>query len=1087
MRPHPKPSLSPEHQQQHDRLKARLGELSSWRDLYSAPLSAAFKQGKEWLELAPGQPWPHREFPVQIILEGEVPASWAGCAVWTRLNVGGEALLSVDGRVLGGLNPFHREHPLMEQAKGGEVIALEVEAVPRGLFGQPNPGPRLEEAVLIVPDLQVRDLLMDLTCAWEAVPQVHPDVAQLLLDLLSRTVALLELPRSPARPYLEQLERSEWSAMTATLWEEWKFAGHGIPLSEAHRASLERAKTCLMRGLAEIAGRYPSVGQVWATGHAHIDLAWLWPVAETRRKIRRTFASVLRLMEQYPDLHFNQSSAQAYAWIEHDDPEVFEGIRARVAEGRWELVGGMWVEPDGNLLSGESWARQLLYGQGYFKAKFGKRCSVAWLPDTFGFAANLPQILSKGDLPYFFTTKMNWNETNPFPHDLWQWEGLDGSVVLAHGFWNPNESYNGSLQATDLAGTWQSFRGKRYHQASLLAVGHGDGGGGPSAAMMERLERYRAFPGLPVARMGRVDAFYEQVAGSGEAEHGLWKPDDGGGSPLVSASRLPVWSGEMYLELHRATYTTQAEVKRLHRRLEQALVEAETAWSLLGLHSKEAHLGIDGHYPKAEIETYWKTLLLNQFHDILPGSGVSSVPQDAVEGMTKALAAVELIREEALGMLSSAIDRILPEAQAHLVIWNLSGRARPLRGRFRRPSQQFFRLMDKHGEEVPFQEAGEEILISTPAMVPAFGYLTLAMVTKLEGRKPVPSSLTASESVLENHHLRVEMAPDGSLARVYDKVRQREVLAGRGNQIWAYTDLPRFWEAWDLDASYTAEGQEVLATQVRRVDQGPLRAGIWVERRIGSSVIEQVYWLWEGSSRLEVETTAHWEERRTLLRALFPLAVRSSQATFETAFGAVQRPTHSNTSWDAVQFEVPALRWADLSEAGYGVSLLNDSKYGHSARGNVLGLSLLRGGLWPDPFADVGTHRFTYALYPHQGDWRGQTVEEAEDLNAPLRAVSLPANGRKDSSSQTLLNLCDLGSLRVSALKKAEDGRGYILRLYEAEGGRGRMRLDVSGLGIRVVSRVNLLEDNAEAMLPEKGVVTVEYTPFEVIGLRLEQ
>lgn len=1088
MRPHPKPQILPQHQTQLERLSARLQELSSWRDLHSLPLSASFKLGNEWVELAQGAAWPSKEFPALMILEGQVPSAWAGHPVWTRLKVGGEALLSMDGKAVGGLNPFHSEYPLVDQAKGREVLTLEVEAVPRKLFGAPVPNPSLEEALLVVPDAQVRELHTDLFCVLEAVSQVNADIAQLLLDLANQTFALVQLPRSPAQAYLNQLERSEWRSMTASLWEEWKFVGEGIALGEAHRASLEQAQAHLHNGLISIAKRYPSVGQVWLSGHAHIDLAWLWPVAETRRKIRRTFASVLNLMERYPELHFNQSSAQAYAWLEQDDPQLFEQIKKRVAEGRWELVGGMWVEPDGNLLAGESWARQILYGQQYFQKHFGQRASVAWLPDTFGFAANLPQVFQQGGLPHFFTTKMNWNDTNLFPHDLWTWEGLDGSAVLAHAFWNPNESYNGRIEALDLAGTWNHYRAKRLHPTTLNAFGHGDGGGGPDYTMLERYRRYRAFPGLPYAEIGRVDAFYEGV------EKGVESPKSKiEGQPLETIDHrpstidLPVWQGEMYLELHRATYTTQAEIKRLHRRLEQSLVEAETAWSLLELHSKEAHLGIDAYYPKGELETHWKTLLLNQFHDILPGSGVHSVPKDAVAGMSLALGKVELIREEALGLLSSAIDRVLPEAQAHFVVWNLTASPRPLRGKFKRPSQQFFRLQNKYGTEVVYQEAGDDILLASDEIVPAFGYLTLGMLTTLQSRKTLEPALVVTENLLENQHLRLEIAPDGSIARLLDKTNRREVLAGRGNQLWAYTDIPRFWEAWDIDSSYEAEGQEVVATQIRRVESGPHRAGVWVERRVGESTVQQIYWLWDNSPRLEIETIADWQERRTLLRAIFPLNVRSGHATFETAFGSVERPTHHNTPWEAAQFEVPALRWADLSEANYGVSLLNDSKYGHSAKGNVLGLSLLRGGIWPDPFADVGQHRFTYALYPHSGDWRSETISQAEDLNTPLLAVTLPIRGRKDASSQSLLHLHDLGGLRVSAFKKAEDGKGYILRLYEAIGSRGTMRLDLSTLGIRVVSRVNLLEDNDEAMLPENGSVMIEYVPYQVIGLRLEQ
>lgn len=1061
------------------RLKARLQELSAWQDLATEPLSGNFKTpDTDWQPIAVGEPWPRRQVSVQFFFEVELPPEWRNKWVWVRLNVGGEGLLSLNGKTIGGLNPYHREYPL-GQHEG--MIGLEVEAVPKGMFGVPNFAPKLETAQLFVPDLLVRALHADLACVLDAVPQVSPDVGQLLVDLLDQTFARIRLPRSPTEAYLSQLERSDWRNMTAQIWEEWKFEGAGIALSDAHRESLEVAREYLKAGLETIASRYPSVGKLLVSGHAHIDLAWLWPVAETRRKIRRTFATVLHLMERYPDLYFNQSSAQAYAWLEQDDPEVFKQIAARVQEGRWELVGGMWVEPDGNLLSGESWVRQILYGQRYFEQKFGQRAKVAWLPDTFGFAANLPQLFVQGGLPYFFTTKMNWNETNPFPHDLWQWEGLDGSRVLAHGFWNPNESYNGRLEALDLAKTWQNFKGKRYFDTSLLTAGYGDGGGGPSAEIMERHARYQAFPGLPKAKMGRVEELYgavEERSSKSESQ----ETTDRSSLPLD----LPVWQGEMYLELHRATYTTQSEIKRLNRKLEQTLVEAEVAWSMVGMQPTNPKLTVDSaFYPASDLETLWKTLLLNQFHDILPGSGVHSVPKDAVEGLQAALEQAQDLREEGLGLLSHPVFPLHSEAVAHVLVWNLSGQDRPLQIKARRTSNIFFRLVGSDGHEVPYQESGEDILVSSKQTVPAFGYCALAVLASVEARKPFENPVTLTGNVLENQYLRLEVAPDGTLASLFDKTAGRETLDGPGNQLWAYTDIPRFWEAWDIDASHASEGQPLKASQIRMAENGPIRAGIWVEYKLGESRIEQIYWLWAGAKRLEIETTVHWQERRTLLRALFPLKIRSHEAWFETAFGAVARPTHSNTSWDAAQFEVPALRWVDLSEADYGLSLLNDGKYGHSAKGNVLGLSLLRGSVWPDPFADTGEHRFSYALFPHKGDWRGETIAQAEGLNTGLHALILPAAPGEGAAKKQGLSLGG-GSLRLSALKRAEKGEGYILRLYESIGARGETELELSALGIKRIRPMNLLEEPGDPIPVQNGKVRISYAPYQVISLRLE-
>jgi alpha-mannosidase len=415
-----------------------------------------------------------------------------------------------------------------------------------------------------------------------------------------------------------------------------------------------------------------------------------------------------------------------------------------------------------------------------------------------------------------------------------------------------------------------------------------------------------------------------------------------------------------------------------------------------------------------------------------------------------------------------------------------------LRIRLPRPTEGAFRLLAPGGVEVPYQELGGQVFAEAEGIpVPGLGYLALAVVPGTPS--PAPGELRVSPTVLENRYLRVEVAPDGTLASVYDKEAGREVLGGRGNQLWAYTDIPREWDAWEVDAAYAQDGKEVLSSGAPQViEQGPLRAGLRVERRLEGATIEQDYWLTAGSRRLEVATHIRWARRRTLLRAYFPLAVRSHEAWYETAFGAVARPTHTNTSWDAARFEVPALRWADLSEAGYGVSLLNDGKYGHSARANTLGLTLLRSPVYPDPYAEEGEHRFTYALYPHPGDWRSGTVREAQDLNAPLQAVIVPAQGSGWPVQQHFARIQGTG-LRLAALKKSEEGQGLILRLYEAHGGRGEARLEVffrgesreASFAGEAVRRVDLLERASGELEGTGQTLRFGFRPYQVISLEL--
>lgn len=1053
------------------RLEHRLVELSAWRNRFSLPLEGRFQAAgsRTWTPVKEGDGWPSRNFPVQVEFSARVPEDWAGLPVAVRLWLGGEAKLIANGKLVGGLNPYHKEYPLLEKARGNDTIELVLEAVPKGLFGTPNFQPRIEEAHLVVPDPLLRAFHEDLAAAVDAAKYLathgRPEIAALVAEAVEAALVGLELPRSPTAGYLARIVQApEAAAVQASIWDEWRFEAEPVQLPEAVITSLPARRQALKAALGAIQSRYPAEGKLWLSGHAHIDLAWLWPFSETRRKVRRTFGTMLTLMERYPWFHFNQSSAQAYAFVEEDDPELFKRIQARVKEGRWDVVGGMWVEPDGNLLSGESWARQLLYGQRYFQEKFGQRALVCWLPDTFGYTANLPQILRQGGIPYFFTTKLNWNETNAFPYDLYQWEGLDGSRVIAHSFLNPNQGYNGNVLAYDLGETWRNFKGKRYHDTSLFSIGWGDGGGGPTFEMLERFERLKDFPGLPRLEMGRVKEFYTAVEMSTKGGGQTQNPD------------LPVWVGEQYLELHRGTYTTQSRTKWYHRRLEHVLVEAEAASTL-------AYTLLGEAYPQAELYTAWTTLLKHHFHDVLPGSSIHQVYQEAERDLGATLEAAQGLRQAALERLSAHVA-VENKAATKIVVWNLTLEDRPMRLRLPRPIKGAFRLLAPGEVEVPYQEQGGAILLAAEDIrVPGLGYLTLAVAHGSPAQ--VTSDLEASVSVLENRYLRITVGADGTLESVYDKAAEREVLAGRGNQLWAYTDIPREWDAWEVDAAYARDGQELKVTQPPRLTRsGPLEASITVERGMEGATVIQEYRLQAGSRRLDVHTYLRWARRRTLLRAYFPLAIRNHEAWFETAYGAVARPTYANTSWDAARFEVSAHRWASLDESGYGVSLLNDGKYGYSARGNTLGLTLLRSPVYPDPHAEEGEHRFTYALLPHAGDWRGETLPEAQDLNAPLQALTLSAQGGDWPASRKLVGV-DAPGLRLSALKKSEEGNGVVLRVYEALGGRGVARLQTE-LGAKTARLVNFLEERQTDLKAAVGRMEVGFEPYKVISLELE-
>jgi alpha-mannosidase len=1033
-----------------ERHKRRVEELNFWRTAGEHPV-------EEWLfdsgngggtrRVKLGDFWPEMGLPVTLKAETEIPTDWEGQHVELELWLGGEGYVRLSNGITGGLNPFHRTFPVTGGEKNGQVLGIEAEVVSKSLFGSNIAEPRIERAALVVPEREVRGLERDLAVISGVCKELddHEAVPH-LLDAVDAALSALaghwpsSTPTVLSRflaPYEQSSEGAPWGVPDSP--------GKIQPLPDETRRAVSEARAVLAAKVEEIKEEYPPVGRIALTGHAHLDLAWLWPVAETRRKGRRTFSSVLSLMDRYPDFTFNQSSAQLYRWIEQDAPELFERIRERVKEGRIEPIGGSWVEPDSQMPSGESYVRQLFYGQRYFEEKFGRRSTVAWLPDTFGFSPGVPQLLRGAGLRGFFTYKMNWSETNEFPYDLYEWEGLDGSTIVGHDFENPGSDYNGNICPCDLYGVWKNFEGKRLHNESIFSFGWGDGGGGPSEEMLENYGRLKDFPAMPRLRMTGVEEFFASL------------PEEG----------LPRWVGELYLELHRGTLTTQAKVKKLNREAEHRLLEAEAFSTIAALLGEQ--------YPGADLEEAWKKVLLNQFHDVLPGSSVPEVYKDAHRELAESVQTATEARDAALKTLSGGGEGAVLVSNAGLNPRSLTA-VIPHAGT----------IADRKGNPLPTQQVEGGLLVHDPARrVPGLGWTVLREGDgeALESGDAVRIESTDGGVVLENSLLRVEVGDGGSLTRVYDREAGREVLTGVGNKLMAYTDKPRNWEAWDVDPEYELEPEEVPgARSVEVVEEGPLRAAVRVVRRWRSSTITQTYRLLSGSRRVDIETHVDWHERRMLLRTLFPMNVRSHEATFETMFGAVRRPTHRNTSWDAARFEVSAHRWCDLSEPGYGVALLNDGKYGHSVRDNVLGISLLRGSLYPDPLADEGEHSFTYSLYPHPGDWtEGGVVEEAFTLNSPL--VTTAAGEEAEEGS---LVRAEGLTLALGGLKKVEEGEALILRLYEPRGARGESVLHFAG-GVGSIERTNLLEE-PEGEAPEVvgDAVHLSVRPFEVVTLRVE-
>ena len=828
--------------------------------------------------------------------------------------------------------------------------------------------------------------------------------------------------------------------------------------NEKFYASVASATQVLKTGIANAGAPLDVV--IHATGHAHIDVAWLWTLGQTRRKSERTFQTVIRLMEQFLDYHFTQSQPQLYQYIKEDQPELFESIKQRVREGRWEPVGGMWVEADCNLSGAESLARQFLLGRTFFREHFGREAEspILWLPDVFGYAWALPQLIQQAGLNCFMTIKIGWSQYNRLPYDTFLWQGIDGTKILTH-FSTVKEfgseyasTYNAMANAREALGAWQNFQQKELHKDLLMAYGFGDGGGGPTREMLENIEVMKHFPGLPQVKQSSVKEFFESIA------------------PLSDSKMMPIWNGELYLEYHRGTYTTQARNKRANRKSEFLLHDAEFV-------AAYASLITDYQYPTTRFNDAWRLVCLNQFHDIIPGSSIGPVYEESLQQYAEVTANVTQIRAEALQALSQKLE-------GDLLLVNPTSFTQPglvfIPGD---PAQRFTR----DGEPVPVQEADSGLWIDAGTL-PPYSMTALSQTSKVESQTPHESWPHTPQ--LENDFLLVEFDDNGDISRIFDKKANCEVLPPDtvANQFQAFEDRPKFWDAWDIDIFYDDKlWLAEPASSIKFVEYGELRQTIEIKRKIQNSEYTQRISLNYNSQRLDFDTHINWNERHMMLKVAFPVDILAPQATYEIQWGNVQRPTHRNTSWDWARFETCAQKWVDLSEGNYGVSLLNDCKYGHDIHDNVMRITLLRSPTMPDPTADFGEHDFKYSLCPHAGAWNEDTQREAYLLNDPLIVYKPKVS---DSGSEELIsNLhslvsCSSPSVIIETIKQAEDGDGIIVRLYESQRKRGQVRLRFRS-AVESARITNLLEEDESAVSLDQDSIFLNIRPYQIVTLRV--
>ncbi len=1004
-----------------------------------ATLTLAAGPDPDHLEpVAPGHEWGTPWGTTWFELTGQVPDRWVGGRVEAIVDLGfrrDPPGFQCEGLVVerdadGALRPLHGVHPrrmTTPVTSGPGPVSILVEAAANPSFPQFRPSPmgspttapdrplyRFRRAELVLVDPEAEALVHD-------------------LDVLGGTLATLA-DDDPRRPRLAAL-------IGAAL--------DRLAVSPAEPAAARRVLAPALEPAVGTARRHRTI----AIGHAHIDTAWLWPMRETVRKCVRTFASAVRLLDEHPEHRFACSQAQQYAWVEDRHPELFAAIRDHVDAGRWVPVGGMWVEADMNLPSAESLARQIVHGQRWFEERFGRRCTEMWIPDVFGYPAGLPQLFAAGGMTRFVTQKLSWNQQNRFPHHTFWWEGLDGTRVLTH--FPPVDTYNAEITPAEVDRAVRNFRDHGWSGVSLMPFGYGDGGGGPTAEMLERRRRLAELDPRTTVEVGTPAELFTAV----ERE-------------IARGATPPVWRGELYFEMHRGTLTSQLRTKLGNRRCERLLVEAELWAATAGAH--------------ADVDELWREVLTQQFHDILPGSSIAWVHADAEAVFERVGARLEAMVDERLRTLlprgrwlanpaDVAVDGVVVLDAADAGRWRAAG------------------------EEAALDEAGDEVVAPGAPQVLADGGLALAATVPAFGVAPAgPGAagdrVVVTESSMVNGRLAVRWDDAGALTSIIDLARAREVVpaGARAGVLELAPDHPVEYDAWDLEVWTRDGGTPVPAGDVRVVDRGPLVGRVAVRTVFGPSSATVTYELRAGSPELLVHVELDWHHDEHLLSMAFPVDVRADTAACDVQLGLVHRPTHRSTSWDAAKFEVCAHRFVDVAEPSFGVAVLNDGRYGHGLADGTVRVSLARAAKYPDPDADHGSHAVTLGVLPH-GAGRAPVLAAARRLNVPPRLVVVerPEGAPPSAGSATVptpvVRLSGPGadSVEVDAVKLADDRSGdLVVRLHEALGDRAAVTV-AAGPRIGGAWRCDLLEEPRAGEEVGDGVVVLALRPFELVTLRL--
>ena len=818
--------------------------------------------------------------------------------------------------------------------------------------------------------------------------------------------------------------------------------------SEAYYKSLQTA-------LDYLRDRFKGQGKpgvnVTMLGHTHIDVAWLWRLRHTREKTARSFSTVNRFMEKYPEYIFIQTQPQLYDYLKEDYPDIYEHIKRRVAEGRWEPSGAMWVECDCNLASGESIIRQILVGKNFFKKEFDYESEFLWLPDVFGYSWALPQILKKSGVNTFMTTKISWNDTNRLPYDTFIWRGMDGSEVTTH-FVTTTElndvtyTYNGESRPYAIKGVWDNYRNKDLNRDLLISYGFGDGGGGPTREMIKYIEAAKLMPGIPNVETGRATEYFRKLN-----ETIKENPYNG---------YLPIWDGELYLEFHRGTYTSQGYNKKMNRFMEYKLREEE----MLSVFAEKL---FDKPYNREEFLKAWKIVLCEQFHDILPGSSIHEVYEDSHEEYERALKYIE-------NATKAAKASFVTEKENAFTLFNQANWERDSIVKIPAGAETY-EYTDSEGNTLPSHRCGEHDHVYVKGLKP----LVFSTITRSVKACKEASSFT--ENTVETPYYIVSWDDKGRIVRLYDKSADREVIPeGKfANVIQIFEDKPRCFDAWELESTIDLKKEEIPCDGNIIKTKNELGYFIHFTYNYNNSKIMQTLCLYNDKRRIDFKTVVEWKESQKILKTAFSVDIRGVFARYDVQEGNIVRPITRNTSWEAAKFEVVAHKWADLSETGYGVALLNDCKYGYDIKEDTMRLSLLKSATDPDYSADYGTHEFTYSLYPHKEEWYNAGLEEeAFDLNSPVVVL----DGASALGNESLISF-DAENVVLDAFKKAENEEAYVLRFHEFTGRRGKINLK-TGLKFDSWCEADLMENPLGEW--KQTAIEVEVKPYEIRTIMLK-